>query len=162
MYSALNKVGNNPLKKWLINLIYDGWGESPAPVHPRTTARGRGEAQEVGNRGVCVCGGGVGREREKWMRGTERNSEESPQQNFCSIQAEQTGLSPVLPAWLLSCCTTNCCCCCCVKIVWRKQRRLSAWEKMDGLIRTWCRHRTSLIILILLHVAAAQSGKVSS
>lgn len=111
--------------------------------------------------GTEGCGGGVWSEREKWMRGKERNWEESPQQNFCSTQAQQTGLSPVLPACLLSCCTTNCCCCC-VKIIWRKQRRLSAWEKMDGLIRTWCRPRTSLIILILLHVAAAQSGKVSS
>lgn len=39
-----------------------------------------------------------------WMRGTERNWEESPQQNFCSIQALQTGSSPVLYAWLLSRC----------------------------------------------------------
>lgn len=33
---------------------------------------------------------------------------------------------------------------------------------MDGLIRTWSHDRASLIILILLHVMAAQSGKVSS
>lgn len=117
---------------------------------------------------VCVCmgGGEFGvRGRNEWEG---RNITERSHHNktFAVFRHSRRACLQFSPhgCWL-SCCTTNCCCCCCcccVKIVWRKQRRLSAWEKMDGLIRTWCRHRTSLIILILLHVAAAQSGKVSS
>lgn len=129
----LKQGGDQPSENWLdkwspvINVIYEPiyvyeepWlqlksipGPLPMGGEKRRRWRTRGRASGVRGR--------------NWMRGTERNWEEPPQQNLCSIQALHTGSSPVLSAWPLSRCESNWCCC--VKIVWRKQRRLSAWER---------------------------------